>query len=573
MSNSILIKGGTIVDGTGAPVYPSDIRVTDGKIVAIGENLKREGRERVVDADGCLVTPGFIESHNHFDAIAWWLPSLEPMPGYGVTTSINGNCGFTVAPISGDPETIKEVVKVFSFIEDIPQKPFLSELPWDWSSWSEYRKSFEQRIKIPVNWACFVGHVTMRLTVMGKDAWTRAANDEEIAEMCVMLEDGLAAGALGLSSNLLDFDAHDRPIPPRNADVREWAALFEVVERHEGATVQLIVDTIARNDAPHTLETIIEAAGGKDIRLQVFNALPTGAYAAPRLPGAHETLEKMREAGLDVWPGYSNNTVTLTLNFNSTLIFAQSRNYAWAEVIEAEGKDAKFALLEDPAWRQRARESWNETLDQSPIKNPNKIDLLESETGAGPIGVTLREYMEETGLTEPSDALAEWVLDNGPGSILRLAPLPRHEETIDHLLHDPKTVGNATDAGAHGQMFCGIGDNVALLTDFVRERGQLSIEEAVHIMTGKVAGHFDLHDRGVLAVGKAADIVVFDLAGIERRPEKKAWDVPDGEGGLTYRWSREAAPMVLTLVNGEPTFDHGDFTGRYPGRVVSPVAA
>lgn len=201
------------------------------------------------------------------------------------------------------------------------------------------------------------------------------------------------------------------------------------------------------------------------------------------------------------------------------------------------------------------------------------MDLLESETGAGPIGCTLREYMEQTGQQEPSDALAEWVLDNGPGSILRLAPLPRHQETIDQLLHDPKSVGNATDAGAHGQMFCGIGDNVALLTDFVREREQLSIEEAVHIMTGKVANHFGLHDRGVLAVGKAADICVFDLSQIERRPERKRWDVPDGEGGLTYRWSREAAPMVLTLVNGEPTFDHGDFTGRYPGRFVSPASA
>jgi len=354
VSNSMLISGGTVVDGTGARAYASDIRVENGMITDIGKKLERRGRERVVDASGCYVTPGFIESHNHFDAIAWWLPSLEPMPGYGVTTSINGNCGFTVAPISDDPAVRREVVKIFSFIEDIPEKPFLSELPWDWSSWSEYRASFERRIKLPVNWATFVGHVSMRLTVMGEDAWRRTATDGEIAEMCAMLKDGLEAGALGLSSNLLDFDAHNRPIPPRNADVREWAALFDVIAQYPGSTVQLIVDTIARNDAPETLETIIEAARGKPVRLQIFNALPTGAYAAHSLPGAHATLDKMRAAGLDVWPGYSNNTVTLTLNFNSTLIFAQSKSFAWAEVIEAEGKDAKFALLEDREWRARA---------------------------------------------------------------------------------------------------------------------------------------------------------------------------------------------------------------------------
>ena len=141
MQHKILIRGGTVVDGSGAPAYEADVRVCDGLIAEIGRNLEAGPRERVVDAAGCYVAPGFIETHNHFDAPMWWMPTLEPMPGYGVTTSINGNCGFSAAPIASDPEVRMEMVGIFSFFEDIPVEPFMEVLPWDWQTWSEYRKS------------------------------------------------------------------------------------------------------------------------------------------------------------------------------------------------------------------------------------------------------------------------------------------------------------------------------------------------------------------------------------------------------------------------------------------------
>src|ERR1700722_10436948 len=145
----MVIRGGTVVDGTGGPAFKADVRIRDGFIDEIGAALEAGARERVVDAAGCLVTPGFIETHNHFDAPMWWMPTLDPMPGYGVTTSVNGNCGFTAAPVSDDPEVRLEMVKIFSFFEDIPIKPFMDVLPWDWRTWSEYKHSLQTRLKFP----------------------------------------------------------------------------------------------------------------------------------------------------------------------------------------------------------------------------------------------------------------------------------------------------------------------------------------------------------------------------------------------------------------------------------------
>lgn len=152
-----------------------------------------------------------------------------------------------------------------------------------------------------------------------------------------------------------------------------------------------------------------------------------------------------------------------------------------------------------------------------------------------------------------------------------MAPFPKDEALTLELMKDPKTVGNISDAGAHLQMLCGGGENALLLTQYVREEKKLSLEQAIHVMTGKLAGHFNLNDRGVIAVGKRADIAVFNMDEIQRREMEKAFDVPDGRGGTTWRFTRQAMPTRLTLVNGVPTFENGAFTGAMPGKFLSPA--
>jgi N-acyl-D-aspartate/D-glutamate deacylase len=572
MNHKILIRGGIVVDGTGAPAIRADVRIHDGMIAEIGKDLAAGPRERVVDASGCYVTPGFIETHNHFDAPMWWMPTLDPMPGYGVTTSINGNCGFSAAPISADPEVRMEMVKIFSFFEDIPIEPFVEVLPWDWHTWSEYRRSIETRLRIPVNYAAFVGHIALRLAVMGLDAWDRAATPEEIERMCALLDDALSAGALGLSSNFNDHDSRDRPVPSFKADDAEFEALLDVLARYPGATFQVIVDIFMRMTGIASIERMATLCAKRPVRLQW---LGVATYEFQDKMGIRAPIAAMHERfkaeGRDFWTSFTHVPASNSVSFTSSLIFAQSNNYVWHEVISAHTEDEKLALLEDPAWRARACESWDRMFAHSSMKQPENVTLAESESGFGPVGITLAAFMETKGIAHPSDALAEWLMDNGFRSTVSMKPWPKSREYCLSLFRDPRALGNVDDAGAHGQMLCGIGDHIHFLADFVRDSGDLTIEQGIFNLTGKLAGFFGLNDRGVLKVGKRADVAVFDLNEVERRQVEKVYDVPDGLGGRTWRYSRPPAPMRLTVVNGVPTFDRGRFTGAFPGKVIGPV--
>ncbi len=570
MEFQILLKGGTVVDGTGAPAYEADVRVNQGVIQEIGPNLQARQGERVVDANGCHVTPGFIETHNHWDGGVWWSPMMEPAAAYGITTSINGNCGFSMAPAK--PEILHDVVDIFNFFEDIPEEPMTNLIPWDWQKWSEYKASFLRNVKVPVNFAAFCGHIPIRLYVMGNEAWERAATDDEIAQMCALLDDAMQAGAMGLSSNQLDYDKHDRPLPSQLADDREYLALMKVVANYPGATVQVIVDHYMRMTGPEQAERLGNLAHEAKVRLQ-WAGVPTLQFQAEIAEKSHAIHENFKAQGMDNWTGFHHESPTSVINFVRSLVFAQNGNQVWQELIDAEGYEAKNAMLLDPEWLARARESWENQYSHSYFHDPSALTFKESESGYGPVGVTLADYMESTGIEHPSDALAQWVYHNGPESVLHKRSWERNMDLLVKMLKDPRSVGNISDGGAHGKMFCGYGDNISLLTRFVRDEKLLTIEEAVHVMTGKLADFFGLGQRGVIKEGYIADIAVFDLDKIERRPEEKIWDVWDGEGGRTYRYTRAAAPMLITLVKGVPTFDNGAVTGRFPGEFVGPSPA
>ncbi len=568
--NGMLIKNGTVVDGTGAPAFRADVRIRDGVITEVGEGLEAGG-ERVFDAGGCYVTPGFIESHTHYDASMWWQPDLDPLPSYGATTMILGNCGFTMAPLHPSQEAREEVMGIFSFFEDIPLEPFKQHVSWDWNTWSEYRASFEKRLQVPLNYASFVGHIPLRLAAMGMDAWNRAATPEEIAKMAELLDDALAAGALGLSDNLHDHDGDNRPVPTLLADDAEFTALFEVMDRYPHTCYQVIVDTFMRKTGPDSLKRLEKLLKGRKIRVQIAGAIPSLEFQKDILPAMQASTQSMRDAGIDVWPGYAHVSPTNVLGIVKSLIYAQSNDYVWHEVVLAEDHDEKRRLLADPEWRARARDSWdNQAWPHSPLQNPQDLYLIDSENGTGPVNITLKDYAESRGLHR-SDAMAEWLLANGTFSTVHMAPFPKDEALTIDLMNDPKTVGNISDAGAHLQMLCGGGENALLLTQYVREEKKLTLEQAVHVMTGKLATHFFLNDRGVIAPGKRADICVFNLDEIERRQMIKAWDMPDGKGGTSWRFTREAMPARLTLVNGVPTVENGAYTGNKPGKFLTPA--
>jgi N-acyl-D-aspartate/D-glutamate deacylase len=565
----MLIKNGTVVDGTGGPSYPADVRVRNGLIAEIGVDLQPQG-ERVFDATGCKVTPGFIEAHTHYDGSMWWQPDLDPLPGYGTTTMIMGNCGFSAAPLHPDKAIQREMIGIFSFFEDIPEQLFLKHMPWDWLKWSEYKAAMDRQVRVPINYATYVGHIALRLAVMGIDAWSRKATPDEIAAMADLLDDALAAGALGLSCNLMDHDGSDRPVPSLSACDDELTALFDVIERYPAATYQVIVDVFMRMTGPQSMDRLERLLKGRSIRLQVAGGLPLLEFQKKIREPMEARMLAMQEAGIDIWPTAAHVPITSVIGLIKSLLFAQSNDYVWHEVVLAETHEEKAGLLADPDWRARARDSWdNKIWKQSALANPQNLLLIDSENGTGPINISLQTYADERGL-HASDALADWMLANGTRSTIHMAPWPKDEDRLIELLHDPRSVGNISDAGAHLQMLCGGGENALLLTHYARDAKLISLEQAVHVLTGKLAGYFNLHDRGTIEVGKRADIVVFDLDEIQRRQMEKVYDLDDGKGGLTWRFSRKAMPARLTLVNGVPTFEGGAYTGAVPGEFLAP---
>jgi N-acyl-D-aspartate/D-glutamate deacylase len=280
--------------------------------------------------------------------------------------------------------------------------------------------------------------------------------------------------------------------------------------------------------------------------------------------------ERFAREGRDFWTGYAHTPITTVASLERSLLFAQSNDYVWHEVVAAQSEAEKRALLGDAGWRARARDSWDTKAHRiSPFANPHGTRLDNSANGAGPLDITLGEYAKQLDV-HCSDALAEWFLRNGVASTVQMPPWPKDEAMVLRLIRDPMTVGNISDTGAHGQMFCGAGYNLMLFSEYVK-RGQITLEEAVHVQTGKLAAHFGLHDRGELAAGKRADIAVFALDEIDMRATRKIYDVPDGKGGATWRWTRDPAPMRLTLVAGVATFEDGRSTGARPGALASPA--
>ena len=555
----ILIRGGTVVDGTGADARRADVRVRDGVIAEVAPDLAPDG-EPLVDASGAYVTPGIIDTHTHLDGAMWWNPALDPLPSYGNTSMVFGNCGNSIAPLAGAQRD--EIVDLLCFLEDLPLEAFRREVPWTWEQWPEYADALTGQ-PTTVHVGGYVGHLAVRTYVMGEDAWTRAATSDEVARMVSLLDDGLQAGAMGLSVNHFDKDRALRPVPGYFADDDEYRALFAVVARHRPATVQMITRF---NDPEHDVadaERFGRLCRDADVRAQ-WPGMPMNVRDDARRPVLWDTHHRLQASGSDFWPAVPFKPLAPFFGFERSIVF--QRVPAWNELVNGPD-DAKLPTLADPAWRARARADWDARTRSSlsRIDRPHEMLLAISETGAGPLDCSLADYAARRGL-HISDALAEWVLANGIRSIMVGTPEELAENDIVAALREPRTISNINDSGAHLQLFSGAGEHLYLLTHYVRDRQLLGIEEAVHVLTGRTAAFFGLADRGVIAPGRIGDLAVFALDEIELQREERRYDVPHG----TWRFTRPPAGVRATVVAGTPTWLDGSDTGARPGGFLRP---
>jgi len=529
MSADLVIRGGTVVDGTGAPRYRADVAVTDGRISEIGDGLS--GR-RVIEADGHVVTPGFIDIHTHYDAQVFWDPALTPSSWHGVTSVVAGNCGFTIAPCR--PEHRELIGKTLQHVEDMNLATLTAGIPWDFETFPEYLDSVARHGSV-LNYAAYVGHTAVRLFVMGDDGYEREATEAELAAMADVVREALLAGAAGFASTSAPTHNGEggRPVPSRIADIHEMEALvtplrelgrgvgaFTPGDRVKHPEVYALQKRIGR---PFTWTALLTRRGG------TF-AQDMAAYT-----------EQQQAEGAEVYPQITCRPLTFQMNLRDPFTF--NTKAMWAALMDHPIEE-RIAAYSDPAWRERAMEEMKTAMFR-----PNWDTMtIEEARDTSVNGRSVAAVAAERGIG-PLDAMVELSLAEDFQPRFRDTIANDDPDVIADLLRQDGLILGLSDAGAHVGQLCDACLPTDLLGNWVREREVLTLERAVHKLTGEPAGIYGFAGRGVLAEGAFADIAVFDPDTVAPGPVRRVQDFPaDGE-----RLVADAPRgMRHVLVNGTP---------------------
>jgi N-acyl-D-aspartate/D-glutamate deacylase len=558
----LVIRNGTVLDGTGAPGTVVDVGVDNGRVVSVGR--VDDTAVRTIDASDLVVAPGFIDIHTHFDAQAFWDTTLSPSPLHGVTTAISGNCGFSIAPLSGQPEDAEYLLRMLARVEGMPVESLQQGVPWDWKSTDEFLGRLD-RDGLSPNVGFLVGHSALRRFVMHEDAGRRAATDEELEAMKQLLREGLRAGGLGFSSTwAASHNDHDgNPVPSRHASAEELKSLCSVVGEFPGTTLEFIPGVPPFSDDLFALMASMSRTADRPIN---WNVLPI--YSDNR------DLVERQLAGADYAAGLGGRVIGLTLpdslrnrlNFKTGFILDVLPG--WDRVM-ALPDAVKLAVLSDPASRwemERLAQGVHGMAKVIPQWHQYTIVETFSPETKPFEGMVVAEIARQTSAT-PWDALAEIVVKDRLRTIFVNQNGGQDQETWGlrvNAWRDPRLVVGASDAGAHLDMIDTFTYPTTMLAKAVRQYGLLSLEETVHYLTGVPAALYGLRDRGCLRPGACADIVIFDPATIGPSHVSTRADLPGGAARL-YGGARG---IEHVLVSGTPIVEAGEFTPARPGRVL-----
>ena len=555
----LLVRGGTVIDGSGAPGTPADVLVVDGRIAEVGPGLEASGATEL-DAGGAVVTPGFIDTHTHLDPSLFWDRPCDPMPQHGVTTVLIGNCSLGLVPVR--PEGVDELSTLFCYIEDMPREAFATGIPWSWERYPEYRDALADG-GLGVHAAVLLGHSALRLYVMGAEAWERAATDDERAAIAGLLDDAVAAGAYGFSTSFFDADARSRPVPSRLADDAERDALLEVLGRRGRGFVEFIPNLVEPGGFEE-MDVFATMCGRHDV-VSTINVLVHNESRPEYAEQVLAACRDLRARGSRLWPQMSPRTIDFRINWETSMVFMNLS--VWHQIPNAPDDVARAALLRDPEWRAAARAQWDVTpRGMFPAGNPHRVRFIEvTDPELEPwLGKTLADLVAARG-GHPSDVFADWVLENDlrPG-VLVTGVANSDVDEVARQLTEPDTLVSSSDAGAHVQMMCAAGDTTLYLARHVRDRGDVALEQAVHELTGKQAEVFGFHDRGRIVPGLAADLTVFALDELHWDEDVFVTDLPGG----SRRLRRPPGGYRYTIANGEVTQEGGVLTGATPAGVL-----
>lgn len=560
MSHDIVIRNGTVVDGTGAPARRADVAIDGERIVAVGAVDGRGRRE--IDAEGRLVTPGFVDIHSHLDAQVAWDPILSPSCWHGVTSIVIGNCGVTFAPCR--PDDRKFLAQMMESVEDIPTDSILGGLPWDWVSYGDYLATLD-RLPKGINVGGMVGHCAVRYYVMGdRSADQVAASADEIAEMCGLVEEAMRAGALGFSTSRtrLHKVPDGRHVPGTWAEVDEMMAIGSVLGRLGRGVLEAAPRFEGDNEQYD--KSRAEIGWMADLSRATGRPVTFGISQANARPDLYRRVLEFAREGNE--RGGVVRPQTTVRGIGILFGFACSRtpwdNLPGWKALRNLPLDAKVDALRDPARREALIA---EAEQQQGWVDAAELYFLAPDDAAyyPEPSVSLAGIAAARGVS-PAAAFCALAVETGGRAVFTHAFLNQRPDAVEEMIADPMVVLGLADAGAHVGQIMDASQPTFFLRDWVRDRKLLTIEEAVRRLTSDTAGLFGIRDRGVLQPGAFADLNVIDLDNLRLPAPEYVHDFPGGAG----RFIQHGAGYDATLVNGQVFMEKGEHTGQFPGRVL-----
>ncbi len=562
-----VIRGGTVIDGTGAPGRRADVGVLDGRIASVVDasdgGIALTGTTELA-AEGLMVAPGIIDPHTHYDAQLFWDATASPSNVHGVTTVIGGNCGFTLAPIrSADHDYIR---RMMAKVEGMPLAALEDGVPWDWTTFGDYLDRLDGQLG--VNAGFLVGHCAIRRWVMGGERAAEPADDEELSAMTALLADALDAGGLGFSSSQsrTHSDGDGNPISSRFADRREMLAFCQVVREHPGTTLEYITNGCLDTFSDEEIDLMVAMTTTARRPLN-WNLLTVDSRTPEKTSRQLEASARAAEAGGRIVALTMPTLVPMNMSFRTHC--ALFLIPGWGDVMGLPTEE-RMAALRDPSVRARLDEvahsedagvfrrlsHWANYVIGDTFAPENK-DLSWSDVGS---------IAAEQG-KEPFDALLDLVLADD----LRTVLWPKASDGDDaswrarvDVWADPGAMIGGSDAGAHLDRMCGANYPTSFLGDCLRKRRLVPVERAVQMMTDEPARLFGLTDRGRIAEGAHADLFVFDPETVGSEPATLVHDLPGGSPRLIA----DSIGVVRVLVNGVETVADGRPTGNLPGTLL-----
>jgi N-acyl-D-aspartate/D-glutamate deacylase len=559
----LLIHGGSVVDGSGAPAARGDVGIVDGRIVEVGPS--DQDAKVSIEATGLVVAPGFVDLHSHYDAQLFWDPTLSPSPLHGVTTAVSGNCGLTLAPAA--PEDREFLTRLLARVEAIPVEALLAGVTYEWESFAELLDVIEAK-PLALNIGFMVGHSAIRRAVMGAAASTDKASPAQIEAMRVVLGAALAAGGLGFSTANVatQVDGDGRPTPPNLADPGEFIALAAECGLHPGTSIEFIPGSFLSGFSDDDVNLMAEMSAAADRHLN---------WNTPLINRAVPDLYQRQLAATDVAKARGGRIVPMFMPQNGPLRHDFKEAYVfravpgWADVFALEG-DARIRALADPATRAHLLASVDAETQGLAVVVRNwagyEVNDVADPALSHLLGRNIGELAAERGVS-PFDAMLDVVVQAKLEVGFVRYQYPDDDWTAGarlDVLKDPRVVLGASDAGAHGEMMVGADFPTRCIGELVRDKGIFTVEEMVHQFSDVTARLYGLKDRGRIAPGMLADLVVFDLSRIGAGPLKKVQDLPAGASRLTT----ESTGVEHVLTRGTEVVRHGKFTGDLPGRLL-----